>query len=214
MIQPRLPRPPSPFPGISVTVIKAGTVLHRTHARAFRPAQFNPCLGQPTRFAPFDDAAGRCVPTLYAANTREAAAFETIFHDIEATAAFKTVRLNTVQARSFSRIATTRDLRLVSLFTPDLKAWRLQRSDLIDTPKSVYDQTVLWAKAVHEAHVNVDGLIWTSRQCDPERCMVLFEDRISERAFDVLERLDVAADAALLLEIREFGRRAGIDIVS
>jgi hypothetical protein len=214
LIQPRLPRPPSPFPGINVTVIKAGIVLHRTHARDFRPEQFNPCLGQPTRFAPFDDAANRCVPTLYAATSREAAAFETIFHDIEASAAFKTVRLDIVQARSVSRIAPTRDLRLVSLFAPDLKAWRLRRADLIDTPKSVYDRTVLWASAIHDAHANVDGLIWTSRQCDPERCMVLFEDRISERSFDVLERLEVATNAALLLELRGFGRRAGIDIVS
>ena len=32
--------------------------------------------------------------------------------------------------------------------------------------------------------------------------------------FDSLERLEVSADAALLLELRGFGRRAGIDIVS
>ena len=152
------------------------------------------------------------MPTLYAATNREAATFESIFHDIEANAAFKTVRLDVVQARSVSRIAPKRDLRLASLFAPDLKAWSLQRTDLIDTPKSTYDQTALWAQAIHGADANIDGLIWTSRQCDPQRCMILFEDRIGEGGLDVLGRLEVAADAALLLELRGFGRRAGIDI--
>lgn len=44
--------------------------------------------------------------------------------------------------------------------------------------------------------------------------MVLFGDRVSEGESDILERLDVAADAALLLEPRGSGRRAGITIVS
>lgn len=154
------------------------------------------------------------MPTLYAATNREAAAFESIFHDIEATAAFKTVRLDVVEARSVSQIAPRRDLQLASLFTPDLKAWSLQRTDLVDTPKSTYSQTVLWAQAIHDAQANIDGLIWTSRQCDPEQCVILFEDRISESEFDVMERLEVASDAALLLELRGYGRRAGIDIIS
>lgn len=188
--------------------------MHRNRARAVGPAQFNPGQGQPSRFSPFTDAAGACVPTLYAATSREAAAFETVFHDIEAEAAFKTVRLDVVQARAVSRIAPKRDLRLAGLFAPDLKAWNLRRTDLIDTPKSTYDQTVVWVQAIHRAHASIDGLIWTSRQCDPERCVVLFGDRISEGELDVLERLDVATDAALLLEMRGFGRRAGITIVS
>ncbi len=209
-----LPRPPSPFPPINVHLVPAGTVLHRTHARGLRPAQFNPCLGQPTRFAPLRDANGACIPGLYAATSREAAAFETIFHDIEPDAAFKTVRLDVVAARSVSRVAPRRALRLAGLFAPDLKAWGLRRTDLIETPKSTYDQTVVWAGAIHKADGSLDGLIWTSRQCDPEQCVVLFGDRIDEAAFEEIERREVARDAALLLELRGYGRRAGIDIVS
>jgi hypothetical protein len=107
-----------------------------------------------------------------------------------------------------------RDLVLAALFAPDLKAWRLQRKDLIDTPKSAYSQTVRWAQAIHRARAEVDGLIWTSRQCDPACCIVLFGDRIAETDFDVLDRRDVGRDAAVLLELRAYGRRAGIDIVS
>jgi len=211
---PALPRPPFHFPPVNKHRLAVGTVLHRTHARAFRSGEFNLCLGQPTRFAPFQDAAGACVPTLYAATTREAACFETIFHDIEANAVFKTVRLDRVEARSVSRIAPRRDLSLAGLFTPDLKAWGLQRHDLIDTPKSTYAQTVSWAAAIHAAHGDIDGLIWTSRQCDPEQGIVLYGDRVTEAEIETIERLEAASNAALLLELRAFGRRAGIDIVS
>jgi hypothetical protein len=210
----RPPLPPSPFPRINIQTLAKGAILHRTHGSAFRPAQFNPCKGQPTRFAPFTDAADGCVPTLYAATTREAAAFESIFHDIEPTAAFKTVRLDVVESRSVSRIAPRRDLLLAGLFAPDLKVWALSRGQLIETPKSAYGQTALWAQAIHRARADLDGLIWTSRQCDPERCVVLFGDRVGEADFDIRDCIEVGADASLLLEIRNFGRRAGVTIVS
>jgi hypothetical protein len=208
-----VPAPPSPFPSINTKTVTKGTILHRTHGSSFRPAQFNPCKGQPTRFAPFADAAGTCVPTLYAATTREAAAFESIFHDIEPSATFKTVRLSVVESRSVSRIAPKRDLLVARLFAPDLKAWGLSRGELIETPKSTYRQTVLWAEAIHRARPDLDGLIWTSRQCDPEQCVILFEDRIGEVDFDIQDCIDVSAHASLLLELRNFGQRAGITIV-
>ena len=206
--------PPSPFPNINTQTVTKGTVLHRTQGSSFRPAQFNPCMGQPTRFAPFIDAAGACVPTLYAATSREAAAFESIFHDIEPGATFKTVRLSVVESRSVSRISPKRDLLVAGLFAPDLKAWGLSRGELIETPKSTYDQTVLWAQAIHRAPSDIDGLIWTSRQCDPDQCVILFEDRIREGDFEVSDCINVSADASLLLEIRTFSQRAGITIIS
>ncbi|MGO8972643.1 MAG: RES family NAD+ phosphorylase [Steroidobacteraceae bacterium] len=209
-----VPLPPSPFPSINTQTVAKGTILHRTHVSSFRPVQFNPCRGQPTRFAPFTDAASACVPTLYASTTREAAAFESIFHDIEPTALFKTVRLDVVESRSVSRIAPKRDLLVAGLFAPDLKVWGLSRGELIETPKSTYGQTVLWAQAIHRARSDLDGLIWTSRQCDPDQCVILFEDRVCEANFDIHDCIDVSADADLLLELRKFGRRAGITIIS
>jgi RES domain len=171
-------------------------------------------MGQPTRFAPFNNTAGACVPTLYAATSRAAAAFESIFHDIEPTARFKTVRLDVVESRSVSRIAPSRDLLVAGLFAPDLKAWGLSRGELIETPKSTYDRTVLWAQAIHRARPDIDGLIWTSRQCDPDQCVILFEDRVGEGDFELHDCIEVRADASLLLEIRGFGQRAGITIIS
>jgi hypothetical protein len=69
------------------------------------------------------------------------------------------------------------------------------------------------SEAIRHARIDLDGLIWTSRQCDLEQCVVLFEDRIGEVNFNVQDCIDVSADASLLLELRNFGRRAGITIV-
>ncbi|QEE43614.1 RES domain-containing protein (plasmid) [Rhizobium sp. WL3] len=209
-----VPNPPSPFPKINKRTLKSGTELHRNHLSSFGATQFNPCLGQATCFAPFNDRSGKCVPTLYAATSREAAAFESIFHDVDPAALFKSVRLSTVERRSVSIIAPKRNLMLASLFAPDLKAWRLSRTDLIETPKSTYAETVLWAQAIHASSADVDGLIWTSRQCDPEQCLILFEDRIAEVDLEIRDRLGVASNAALLLELRDYGWRAGITIIS
>jgi hypothetical protein len=211
---PSLPRPPPDLHAVNRVILPAGSELHRTHAHEFGPAAFNPCQGQATRFAPIQDAAGGCVPSLYAATSREAAAFESIFHDIEPAAPFKTVRLEVVTGRSVSRIAGKRPLRLAALFTPDLAKVGRTRTEVIDTPKSTYGQTARWAEAIHRDCPDVDGLIWTSRQCDPERCVLLFGDRVGDGDFDVLERRVVAGDPDLLMELREFGRRAAIVIVN
>lgn len=210
----RIPAPPSPFPPVTLSPIAAGATLHRTHAASLRPAQFNPCLGQATRFAPVHDTGGACVPTLYAAATREAAAFESIFHDIEPKARFKTVPLARVEARTVSEIVPRRDLALARLFAPDLKAWGVARGRLIDTPKSTYGATALWARAIHAAHAQVDGLVWTSRQCDPDLCLILFGDRIGEADFEVADSRQVGGDPELLLQLRGYGARAGIAIVA
>jgi hypothetical protein len=113
-----------------------------------------------------------------------------------------------------STISPKRDLRVARLFAPDLKAWGLSRSELVETPKSTYGQTVLWAQAIHRARSDLDGLIWTSRQCDPDQCIILFEDRVAEADFDVRDCIEVSADANLLGELRNFGKRAGITIIS
>lgn len=209
----KVPPPPAVFSSVNITTISSGTILHRTHSSALRAAQFNPCLGQPTRFAPFKDGAGACVASLYAATSREAAAFESIFHDVAPTARFKTVRLSTVQSRSVSRIMPKHDLPLASLYAPDLKAWGIARTNLIETSKSTYLKTVLWAQALHSARPDIKGLIWTSRQSDPERCIIFFGDRVQERDFDVVDSIDVSTSTSLLLELRGHAKRARITII-
>ena len=122
--------------------------------------------------------------------------------------------LRSLETRTVSEIAPRRALSLAQLFAPDLKAWGVPRNRLIDTPKATYGDTVAWAKTIHTAHSGVDGLAWTSRQCDPDLCLLLFGDRVAAAEFNVVQSREVAVDPGLLLELRAFGRRAGITIVS
>lgn len=74
-------------------------------------------------------------------------------------------------------IRTRRETRFVPLFSQVMLKWNLERKDLIDTPKSTYPQTAAWAQALHAAHPDADGLIWTSKRADSEKCVVFFGDR-------------------------------------
>jgi hypothetical protein len=208
---PALPAPPSVLAPVGLHVLPAGAQLHRTHSRSRAPSEFNPGKGQPMRWSPFD-AAGSCVSTLYAATTREAAVFESIFHDIDPQHPFKTVRRDVVQDKMVSLIATKREMEFVPLFSQNLSGLNLARTDLIDTPKSTYAQTVQWAKAFHETNPDADGLVWTSKRADSDKCVVLFGDRATADDFEVLQSLYVADHVNLLAEIVQWGRTAGITL--
>ncbi|WFU90603.1 hypothetical protein QA644_32075 (plasmid) [Rhizobium sp. CC1099] len=83
----------------------------------------------------------------------------------------------------------------------------------METPKSSYLKTVLWAQALHTAFPEIKGSIWTSSQCDSAGCLILFGDRVRESDFDVLDCIDIATNPNLLLELRGYGKRAGITII-
>jgi hypothetical protein len=55
-----------------------------------------------------------------------------------------------------------------------------------------------------------DDIFACDNSCDPDQCVILF----GEADFEILDCIDVAGDAALLLELRTFGQRAGITIIS
>ena len=151
-------RPSARLARPNVLTLASGNTLERVHDRNFRADGFNPCQGAPTRFAPMHDARGNCVPSLYAADTLEAAIFETIFHDVPVTARRKTVPRTLVESRAHGRIELQRDLRLVSLRAPDLRRWRLSRNSLIASPPRFYEDTVRWAEAIHRQFPDVEGL--------------------------------------------------------
>jgi len=207
-----IPPPPDPFPAFNTTSVSAGTRLVRVHAPAFDGAACNPCLGGPTRFAPLALPSRDCLPTLYAAATFECAVHESIFHDLPYDAPDKYVRLDKVTSRAISWIELTTDLVVASLHEPDLNRIGCTRTELIDTLPSAYRVTARWAEAFHRADPAISGLVWTSRRCDPEQAYVFFEDRLPSGALVVHDRIEVAASAHHLSQIRDFGRRAGITI--
>jgi hypothetical protein len=96
------PAPPSPFPGFNTLPLKAGAQLFRFHDQSLEGAAYNPCRGSPTRFAPLTLRTGECLPTLYAATSLEAAAWESLFHDVPHTPGSKVVRLNKITTKVLS----------------------------------------------------------------------------------------------------------------
>jgi hypothetical protein len=204
------PAPPDPFPNFNICSLRAGTQVFRFHDPLFEGGAYNPCRGGQTRFAPLALPGGDCLPTLYAATTLEAAAWESLFHDVPHVAGPKSVRLGKVTSKALSVLELQSDLVLAPLHNPDLHRLGLQRTDLIDTPPTQYAQTARWAEAFHKHPPPVAGLQWTSKRCDPDLAFVFFEDRTG--AWAVQERVEIASAPDLLDEIREIGRRAEITL--
>lgn len=200
--------PPNP------TILQSGAVLHRIHDRSRSPSAFNPCRGRPTRFAPVVDAGGRRVPTLYAGSTFDSAAYETLFRGIPVHARRKTAPASAVVSRAHGALWTRRDLTLASLRAPDLAKWGVSRDALIASSPRRYQATAAWAKAIHDQFPHLEGLVWTSNQCDPDDAYLFFGDRVSATDFRIVSVRDGRTDPSLLADVRRAGQRAGISIVT
>ena len=196
----------------NIVVLGAGALVERVHDRRYGASGFNPCKGAPTRFAPIHDAEGNCVPSLYAADTLEAAIYETIFHDVPVQANPGTVPKTLVQSRAHSRLEVLRDLRLASLRGPDLRRWRVDRNSLIATSPALYPETARWACAIHCRFPEIEGLAWTSNRCDPDTAYLFFGDRVASADFRIARTRDGQNDATFLSDVRGAGHRSGIVI--
>lgn len=191
-------------------VLAPGTEVHRVHDERFAPASFNPNTGSSlSRFAPVRRL-GAPVPTLYAATSFECAVHETVFHDVSHDAPDRTIPFSRLAPLRHSILAASEELVLATLFEPDLNAWGISRRDLIDTLPDRYAETARWAEAIHAAQPDIDGLVWTSRRCDPDGSMVFFGDRASQ--FSVISSERIVERAARMSAIVSFARRAGIVI--
>ena len=208
-----IPRPSSTLARPNIAVRWAGTRVHRVHGRWRGPIEFNECKGNPTRFAPIRDANGRCVPSLYAGSTFVAAAYETVFHDVPARARWKSVPLDRVTDSAHATLELRREIRFANLRTPDLARWRVSRDALIGSSPRHYPTTAAWAGAVHDQFPDVEGLAWTSNQCDPDDACLFFGDRVCPDDFRVIAVRDGQHDPAFIADVREAGRRGDITIV-
>jgi RES domain len=205
-----IPRPPTPFPAANRIALPSATDLHRIHNSGFASNSFNPCQGRPSRFAPLVRADGTCIPTMYAATNLECAVHETVFHEIQHDAKYKSIGYREIENLDYSVLRPRRDLVLAGLFEPDLNRWGLTRRQLIDTFAADYEATAEWAIAIHDSFSDIDGLVWTSRRCDPERACLLFADRLPAHLIQPVQRARIVETNALLLQIRDFADRANI----
>ncbi len=205
------PVPPTPvrLEPANLVELAEGELLHRVHARQFQGNTFNACQGGPTRFAPIHDEQGDCIPTLYAADSVEAAIYETILHDVPLAAVRKSVPRQAMEDRRHSTLVVRRTLRLASLRAPDLMRWGLTPATLIGALPTQYHRTAYWAKAVHDQFAAADGLIWTSNLCDTDSALLFFGDRV-DVADLMVTGVRHGSDGSFLEDARKAAQRANI----
>jgi len=74
---------------ITRVTLRPQQVLHRVHLQAYHATQFNPGHTGNARFGPIQSHQGQAIPTLYAADTFQAALMESVFHGVPHEPGFK-----------------------------------------------------------------------------------------------------------------------------
>jgi hypothetical protein len=167
---------------------KEGEPFVRVFDLGYSGTSFNPGsrAQPPTGIAPlgrfhfFPDSRGNRVPILYAAEGRDAAVSETVFHDAPVGRGKPVVPESRLKNKGLVQVMPQRDLVLVELFGHGLRRLGLRPESLTSTDAAQYARTVLWAEALHSALADVDGFVWMSRQFNAEKAIVLFGDRVAE----------------------------------
>lgn len=141
-----------------------------------------------TRFAPFDalDTGGR-VPTLYLAETLEAALLETSLHDIHEQKP-RVVSEMALLGKLHARVVPPTRLDLVDLRDPQLNSLGLRRENLASSSPEHYPCTRAVAQAIHAIPHSLSepapgGILWHSRQAEisgqsGQEVAVVFADRV------------------------------------
>jgi hypothetical protein len=205
----------------------AGRVLFRLHKNTAThlPNSFNPNRDKRidipedgSRFNPFPGAPAANVSTLYAADTLQGAALESVFHDVEHVPS-ATFPVSRFREWSFSKLRAKRKLILLKLVNPRLRPLSvpgrlssLTESELVHTPASEYPHTRTWAQYLHNSLPMVDGLAWRPRLGGTGTAYVLFGDRCDgELAIDA-PPVSIATGHGLA-KIRAIARVAGIVLI-
>lgn len=214
-----LPEPPAALTACGRELLPAGTALERLHAAELSGGTlagdaFNPCRGRPTRFAPLYNSAGDCIPTLYAGDSLDVAAFETVFHDIAMSDPYKSLPSQALADRAHSSLVLAQPLTLVRLFRPELGRWGLDDRAFWRQTSTGYVLARRWASCIHRSFRDVHGLIWRSVRDDRSRAVLLFGDRVPEGALRVTRIRLAAQDEELLPALIAIGDRAGIVVTS
>lgn len=208
------PKPPATL-YITPVTFSRDQALHRVHSQDYEGDEFNPGLKGNARFSPIRNAQGDPIPTIYAADTFEAALMESVFHDVPHAPGFKQFDKRKLEGQEHSIVQATQDLKLADLSSKPLRKLGVTRKQLIDTEKDQYPETREWAEAIHAQDPDIQGLYWISRQDDSARAMMLFGDRIPK---GVLQQVgasrNLLQDEQAYGEVLDLAEVIGVNIVS
>lgn len=138
---------------------------------------------------------------------------ETVFHDVPFVAGPKIwSKTSHVADKVCSQLTLSPDLALIDLSAIPLRKLGISRKDLIESDGSQYPETRAWALALHDQRPDAEGLTWTSRQADPERSIVLFEDRLTGPALlqSGAPTSLLLSDGSAILDILTLAQRLGV----
>ena len=171
---------PEALPLLGGCVLSSGRHLSRVYDSTWGYDEHNPGYGD-TRFAPFDTSKGIRVPSMYLAESEQAALLETVFHEVAATGD-RIVYERQLQERLLVTVATPVDAVLLDLRDDALDAVGIARSQLVSSPAEHYPCTRRVAAALHAGYPDSQGLCWHSRQAELTghgriEVVVLFGDR-------------------------------------
>jgi len=138
---------------------------------------------------------------------------ETVFHDVPFVAGPKNWSKAThVAGKVYSKLTLSRNLALIDLSAVPLRKLGISRKDLIECDGSQYPETRAWALALHDQYPYAEGLTWTSRQADPARALVLFEDRLIGAALAPIATPTslLLPDGSAIIEVLMLAQRLGV----
>ncbi len=195
-----------------------GTELHRIHPAAYNAEQFNPTSAGDARFSPIRDANRDIIPTIYAAQTFQCAACETILRCPDTPPTDPKTGLPTFQivypadfaAYSHSTIQVTVALQLVDLTNAGQRKVGVNQNALLAGPKSTYPATRAWAERIHVTCPKADGIYYSSVQFGPDFAILLFGDRVGRNVLKPVTTRSVA-DADCHVAIRTVAESLSIE---
>ena len=212
---------------VRLAELPAGRTLFRFHknAIAYPPESFNPNTGRHiedpddgARFSPFPGVPSINIPTLYAADTLQGAALESVFHDV-AHVPSPTYLVSQFAEWSYSKLRTMRRLTVFKLVNPRLRpllipgrASSITESELVHSPKSEYPRTRTWAGYLHESLPLLDGLSWRPRLGGIGTAYIFFGDRCVGELMPTASPISIASGPGLG-KIRAIARNAGIVLI-
>ena len=112
-----------------------------------------------------------------------------------------------IEDRGVSVIAPLKTLRLVGLFTPELRRLGIPSEEMFQAHDSIYPFCRNLAEMAWQDNPDADRIVWSSVRDSAARAMLLFGDRLGPADFSVESVRLVATDPTLLDELNETAAR-------